>query len=149
MIKICPECKIEKPYSDFRKNKAKSNGLQTYCIPCEKIRQHAWYVKNSTWRKKVAHDSRQVTSQRNQRYVLEYLSTHSCVDCPEADVIVLDFDHVRGTKVMDIAHMMSNDSSLDRIKSEIAKCEVRCSNCHRRKTSKQFGWWRSDLVAKR
>jgi hypothetical protein len=29
------------------------------------------------------------------------------------------------------------------LKAEIAKCQVRCANCHRRRTAAQFGWWRS------
>jgi hypothetical protein len=32
--------------------------------------------------------------------------------------------------------------SLDRLKKEIAKCEVRCGNCHIRRTRKQMGWLR-------
>ena len=28
------------------------------------------------------------------------------------------------------------------LKQEIAKCEVVCANCHRRRTAKQFGWYR-------
>ncbi len=27
------------------------------------------------------------------------------------------------------------------IKTEIKKCDVRCANCHRRKTSKDLNWW--------
>jgi hypothetical protein len=25
---------------------------------------------------------------------------------------------------------------------EIDKCDVRCANCHRRRTAADFGWWR-------
>lgn len=28
-----------------------------------------------------------------------------------------------------------------RVWEEIQKCEVRCANCHRRRTAKQFGWY--------
>jgi hypothetical protein len=67
------------------------------------------------------------------RYVLDYLQKHPCVDCGERDVVVLDFDHVRGKKVATISRLIKNGNIKD-IKLEIAKCVVRCSNDHHRKT---------------
>ena len=47
MYKYCPKCKIDKPISDFSKNKTTKDGLQGYCKECsrltknkEKIRQY-------------------------------------------------------------------------------------------------------------
>lgn len=71
---------------------------------------------------------------RNKKYVLEYLSTHPCVDCQEPDPIVLEFDHVRGEKDMAVSVGIFAGWSLARLANEIAKCDVRCANCHRKKT---------------
>jgi len=66
--------------------------------------------------------------------VWDYKSTHPCVDCGESDPIVLDFDHVRDQKVAAVGRLVGSGAKLQRIVDEIAKCEVRCANCHRRVT---------------
>jgi hypothetical protein len=55
------------------------------------------------------------------------------VDCGESDPIVLEFDHVRGVKRGEISRLKTM-VSLETLAEEIAKCDVRCANCHRRKT---------------
>ena len=69
-------------------------------------------------------------------FVLEYLLTHPCVDCGETDIRVLDFDHVDpALKKGNVASIsQSGNCSLKTLIAEIAKCMVRCSNCHRKKT---------------
>lgn len=64
----------------------------------------------------------------------EYLGDHPCVDCGEEDPIVLEFDHVAGTKEFPVSEGVSRMYSIKKIKAEIDKCEVRCANCHRRVT---------------
>lgn len=56
-----------------------------------------------------------------------------CVDCGETDPVVLDFDHKDpATKQFNIgAHGASYGWA--RTLEEIAKCDVRCANCHRRR----------------
>ncbi len=64
---------------------------------------------------------------------MEYKKLHPCIDCGESDFIVLDFDHRPGTnKRFTIGG--TNYHSLEVIKEEIAKCDIRCANCHRRIT---------------
>lgn len=77
---------------------------------------------------------------RNREFVWNYLDEHPCVDCGEDDVVVLQFDHVTDDKVTDVSVMVSSCWSLERIRNEIEKCEVRCANCHTRITAKRHGW---------
>ncbi len=73
------------------------------------------------------------TRQRNRDFVTRYLMDHPCVDCGEDDSIVLDFDHVFGVKKRCISELWRAGVSLKNIEDEIDKCEIRCSNCHRRR----------------
>ena len=78
---------------------------------------------------------------RKGKAVHEYLLIHPCVDCGEADPIVLDFDHVRGEKKANVKRMLAGTYSLKRVFDEIAKCDVRCANCHRRATAQRGGFF--------
>jgi hypothetical protein len=68
-------------------------------------------------------------------FVFAYKSQHPCVDCGEADPVCLDFDH-RDPALKVFAVARAFDFSLKRVQAEIAKCDVRCANCHRKKTAK-------------
>lgn len=85
---------------------------------------------------------------KNRRYALDYLNEHPCVDCGETDPVVLDFDHVRGEKSYNVGAAISGSCrSWKSIMIEIAKCEVRCANCHRKKTAAQFSWYKDAPLA--
>lgn len=74
-------------------------------------------------------------------YIREYLLNNPCVDCGEKDIVVLEFDHQdRTLKTAHVSSLVRARSSLELVKSEIEKCQVRCANCHRRITAKQFNW---------
>jgi hypothetical protein len=76
-----------------------------------------------------------------RKKLLEFLQDKSCLDCGEADPIVLDFDHVNPKeKFKSIARMLSGHYSWVKILTEIEKCEIRCANCHRRRSHVQFGY---------
>jgi hypothetical protein len=61
-------------------------------------------------------------------------------DCPCQDCgrsyphYVMDFDHVRGEKLLNIGQASQKNLAPKRIIDEIAKCDVVCSNCHRERT---------------
>lgn len=77
---------------------------------------------------------------RIREKLLAYLSTKKCVDCGEKDPVVLEFDHVKPkNKFKPVSKMLSGHYAWKSIFSEIEKCEIRCANCHRRKSYIQLG----------
>lgn len=70
---------------------------------------------------------------RNLRWMYGRLAESGCVECGERDVVVLEFDHV-GDKRAAVSDLAWNGYSLESLRREVAQCEVRCCNCHRRRT---------------
>lgn len=86
--------------------------------------------------------------ERNFDRMIEYLGRHPCSDCGESDPRVLDFDHLpMQAKRFEISRAVNASTrSWAAILREIAKCEVVCANCHRRRTA-QRGRFRKHLIA--
>ncbi len=100
-----------------------------------------WYQRTKSWRQPKLRAAIHRIKKRNFFIVREYLESHPCITCGETDPIVLDFDHRdSSTKIKAISHMMAF-AGTDTIKAEIAKCDVRCANCHRRKTAIELNWY--------
>jgi hypothetical protein len=136
-MKICISCNTEKPLDDFQKRSSAKDGYTGTCKPCKREYDNKYYLNNPN-RKTYITKNRKKAKQDAEAYILEYLLSHPCIDCGETDPIVLEFDHVSGIKKEAISTLKRN--GLKSIIEEIQKCEVRCANCHRRKTAKQFGW---------
>jgi hypothetical protein len=82
--------------------------------------------------------------QRRRRWLQRlwaYLTAHPCVDCGADDPRVLEFDHRdRLTKLDSLTVMAQQGAAWAKVEAEMAKCDVRCANCHRRRTAVQFDW---------
>jgi hypothetical protein len=76
-----------------------------------------------------------------QRRLWEYALAHPCVECRERDPMVLEFDHVdRSAKEFTMSLLATRRYAWPTVTAEPAKCQVRCANCHRRRTAKQSDW---------
>jgi len=77
----------------------------------------------------------------NREKLREYLRGSHCADCGHSDLVVLEFDHREAQdKRADVSTLVSKAFSWSTIAREIAKCDVVCANCHRRRTARYFGW---------
>src|SRR5205085_9607325 len=114
----------------------------SYCLVCGRAHAKAHYSKNIQYYVKKARARRDGLIGDINEKLFEYLETHPCVDCSETDPVVLEFDHVRGEKSYNVSAMGWLALSWNSLLKEIEKCEVRCANCHRRKTAERLGSYR-------
>ena len=136
---LCKKCGLEKSDNDFQWRDKKLNRKNSSCKACCKIYSDNHYLNNKEYYLAKADRNRVKSRDRFIIFIQDYLSIHPCIDCGETDPTVLEFDHINPEhKFKNIANMRHHSHT--KVANETSKCEVRCANCHRRKTMKQFGW---------
>ena len=141
-IRTCRVCGETKPLVEFPYRSVRRQTRQWICLLCQRDYTNEWYSHNR--KRQIANAkkrSRHATADLWNR-VREYLLDHPCVDCGESDPGVLDFDHLRDKKA-NISTLVQSGVSWESLAHEIAKCEVRCANCHRRRTARKGRYYRT------
>ena len=128
-MKQCGKCKQTKSISEFAK---KNDGLQSKCKPCGREYAKAHYRAN-------INKYRGRTSGKRRILKEKYIQLKSRTPCSDCKIVypyyIMDFDHREGTnKVNVVSKMVHNLVDWDIIETEIAKCDLVCSNCHRQRT---------------
>lgn len=132
-MKQCSRCKLDLPLTEFGK---KGSFRQSKCKKCQREYAKAHYKAN---RDKYIHKARTrniAVIEENFALVLE-LKKVGCADCGITNPVVLQFDHVTGTKVTNVSNMVARGWSADKILEEVKKCEVVCANCHLIRTAER------------
>jgi hypothetical protein len=140
ITKICTKCFQEKTIEDFGWKSKLLNRRHAVCKPCTAKRSNSWYYAN-----KNSHIENVMLHKRESRvlarqFVWDYLLAHPCVDCGESDPVVLEFDHTGGKRA-DVSRLVADGAAIQRIKVEKSLTQIRCANCHRKKTAKERGWF--------
>lgn len=145
VMKKCIRCLSEKPLNEFYKNIGNKDGLQGECIVCTKARVMVPVLKNGKSRKEATRENRKRYIRFNKFKIIEYLSSSGgCIVCGEKDPVVLEFDHLSDKKI-EVTKLVHKGCSWYSILQEIKKCQILCANCHRKKTSKDFNWYKNPL----
>ncbi len=112
---------------------------EVVCVSCHRLR--TLERLGGSWRSdrdRIANSPSLSSGQRrNMLYVQAYLMASRCSDCGLDDIRLLEFDHVSG-KTANVTVLAREGCSLARLQDEIRRCEVRCPNCHRRRTIQQI-----------
>jgi hypothetical protein len=129
---ICVTCKQDKVTKEFGwRNKAKRI-RNPRCKACQRDYAKAHYTANKAY---YAERNR-ARQQEMQDYVRGLKENTPCADCNNCyPHYVMDFQHLRD-KSTGVSKLVRT-STLKRVKEEIDKCVLVCSNCHRIRTHKR------------
>ena len=142
--KKCTVCKDTKIVSEFNKNKTTSDGLNNICRVCSNAQSKRYYIENKEKHLESVKVRRDNNRLENRQKLFNFYKNNPCIDCGESDPIVLELDHKDDVeKKGNVSEMM--EYSWTTIEIELSKCDVRCANCHRRRTAIQQGWYKNVL----
>jgi len=88
-----------------------------------------WYARNRE------HAKSKVVARRSalKRWYAELKSQLICSRCPETHPATLEFHHEdRTKKELSVSAAVHSGWSVAKIKAEMEKCSILCSNCHRK-----------------
>ena len=127
--KTCTKCGLEKDISEFSWS---IRGVKRHsrCKSCHAAERMDYYERNKEKELAYKWDRQQRKREEARAFLEEYKATHPCVDCGKSDPRFLTFDHVRGTKKKAISDMVNLGYTIEAIRAELRKCEVRCLECH-------------------
>ena len=145
-MRRCGRCGGEKPVEEFAWRREAKGQRDNYCRPCRADYKQEHYAANRQRYINAAQNRKREVIAERVGFLLEYFRDHPCLDCGETDPVVLEFDHLRD-KEFGISSGL-RDRNRQSVLDEIAKCDVVCANCHRRRTAKRGGFIRA-VVAQR
>ena len=124
----CKKCGIEKQLDDFGKHKER--GYQYYCLDCRKEYDKKYYSENRNNVKVKVRERSNKRREENINYIND-VKKNGCCFCEEKEIVCMDFHHI-SDKLFNISDGIKRGYSLNKIKTEIDKCIMLCSNCHRK-----------------
>lgn len=125
---VCRICKEDKDVSEFHKEFRKKSGYATACKVCKKE------IDKSSYKRRKDKISEQ-KKEKIDAFRVEYKTLKDgkcCAKCGETKHYMLDFHHKDGEdKNFNIGEEAWRTLSIEKVKDEINKCVILCSNHHR------------------
>ena len=128
-MKTCSCCKETKDLECFNRYKKSKDGYDYRCKSCQRASNKKWTEQN--WSAKIAQQGERRLSLKEQ--LSQYKESKGCLCCDESNPVCLELHHLDPSqKEINPADMASRGWSWERMLTEIEKCVVVCSNCHKK-----------------
>ena len=137
-------CGAYKPPGEFNWRRRDRGQRHNLCRPCRAAYKREHYLANRQRYVDQARARKRTLTREGTAFLIALFREHPCTDCGEDDPVVLEFDHV-AEKRLDVGQSLPY-RAWDSVLAEIAKCEVVCANCHRRRTATRAGHLRMRLA---
>jgi hypothetical protein len=134
-MKTCPRCGHRTALSEFPRDTARPDGVQSYCTECRRGYLREQYARNAA-RYRASATIRNQLRRAAIRRIIREAKDQECSDCGiRYPSFVMDFDHREGfDKRFNIGRDALARCSEEALRAEIRKCDVVCANCHRIRT---------------
>jgi hypothetical protein len=128
-MKICNRCREHKEEEDFPPSQWEKKSSR--CRACQKELSADHYQKY-----KKNYDRRDAQKRAKYKKFIDSRKNKPCMDCGETyPPYVMDFDHRDpAKKSFCIAKARHKGVTFKMLEEEIAKCDLVCANCHRKRT---------------
>ena len=146
--KLCSRCGLTSPITEFPWKHEARGIRRSWCRSCQRAYAHQHYLRNIDRYKAKARKATRRDRMRLRQRVDDFLGTHPCIDCGESDISVLEFDHRDPAQKRMPVSRLASIAGWTTVLMEIGKCDVRCANCHRRRTARQFDWAKTKQLAR-
>lgn len=149
-MKTCTRCKVEKPESEYFVRDKTTGRLHAQCKQCYQEHRQTYHSEHykkyrGTYLERAKLRREKLRDDFHEK-LFRYLSKKSCEVCGEADMRVLEFDHLKpADKLFNISQAVKRGYSWDETLAEIKKCRILCANCHKKHTANQFNWYKAKL----
>ena len=120
MKKLCSKCCDGEALPNF-----------AWCLACRKDYDMHRYISNKEFRDRQIREN----TIRVKKVLLSYLNeikAAGCKYCTESELCCMDFHHRGDDKEFNVSDAINAAYALSRVQKEVAKCDVICSNCHRK-----------------
>ena len=128
--KCCTRCGERKLYRSFS-NKLLQSGARSFSSVCRRCSYLKWKMDNPMGCKatqKRGDEKRRASFPERRRQLFAHIGQFVCLRCGIGDERVLQFHHRNpDEKEIPISYL---GYSMERLKSEVEKCDVLCANCH-------------------
>jgi len=136
-VKRCPRCGATKPLSEFHKAALRRDGVQSICKSCRAEIDHERYEKRVS---RSVDRQQQRTDYGLGTWLASLKVDRPCTDCGRVfPPPVMQWDHRPGSeKLGDLSNFRGH--TREEVLSELAKCDLVCTNCHTIRTFARSGW---------